>query len=298
MKVAKGGLVGTGLAASLAGTKAIGEAYKSYNRSAEKGNIERELASGNLSEEEKDERLKRLDKLNEQKTQFRRAITTGITSGAVGGMTGAKLNLKGFQGGMTRANSVQKRRGTGTDKDGNATGVGLTKEIGERTSRFFGVEGEYGDFGKWKGELRDAQNKEQNLAQQEEFARRNLASDISNLTSNYDIPADTYANLADTSKDSIVNWDGLISEQTKVMQERRNELQQRYDSMKGKNSKDQKERLAEIEKLDSEIEKIRSDFGKVKRSREYVQKMDELHQAQKKKTDKVKKQYEAVNKPK
>lgn len=282
--VAKRGIVGTGLAAGLAGAKVAGEAYKSYNRSAEKGKIERQLNDENLSPEERAALEERRDKLNEQKRQVGRAFTTGITSGAIGGMTGAKF-MKGFQSGMGRANTVHKRR---------SQGISLTKEFGERTSRFFGVEGEYGDFGNWKTELREAQNKQQNLAQTEEYARRNLTNSVQNLADNYDISADDYANLLEVKdKNNKIDFDALVNNQTKGLQDQRLQMQAKYDAVKGDPAAEEAQ-LREIEEIDKQIEKVRTDFEKIKRDREYLKKMDELHQAQIKKTDKVKKQYESV----
>lgn len=311
MKVAKAGMVGTGLGIGLAGAKAAGEAYKTWNRHSEKGTIAQKLKRTDLSEEERAALEQRQSDLNKEKRQYRRAITTGITSGAIGAMTGAKLNWKGFQGGMNRANTVHKRRNSK---------VSLPKEIGERTSRFFGVEGEYGDFGQWKTELRDAQNLQQNLAQSEEYARRNLTNSVSELANQYAISDDEYASLLDTKKD--VNINDLITKYTQgysgqsntlqsqitEMQERYTKMQLEYDSIDDKTLPEQQERLTEIQnvkqsiaareeelkQVNQTIDKVKDDFGKIDRNRKYTRKMDDLHQKQIKETNKLKKQYESV----
>lgn len=170
-KLAKKGIVGTGLAAALMGTKLVGEGYKKMKAKAALGEFDYKHRGQELTEEQQKEREKIVDS---GRFHGIRALTTGATAGFMGGFKSGKF---GYSSGMKAANAKHKIR---------EDGITFSKEWSERTSSFFGVSGKYGDFGQYKDELKDLENKRRNAQALENRFNEQRVNEFANMIRNFD----------------------------------------------------------------------------------------------------------------
>lgn len=292
-KLAKMGIIGTGLAATLGVTKLLGEGYKTINRTAAKGKLEHQ--SQKIIDKYKDDPSAMTDedaailranaaqysKLSEQKSHFGKALTSGVTAGIIGGAAGAKFGA-GFKNGMKRANTTQKNR---------EQGITLGNEIQEKVGRFFGSSNEYGDFGHWSEELKTAKNEEQKLSVQESRLREHYSDMVTGLTKKYRISPDEAVNLATGDVSGIAS---LIEKHTEELRTKRTSLEQLYNTDKNLTDERKKSLESQLELVNSQISSIESDFNGLSDSAVMVEKIDAKHQAAVKKVSKLQKNLDSL----
>lgn len=286
-KLSKMGMAATGLAVGVGTAKYLGNKYNRFMTKAknreEMDRLEKEGNAFNSDGSMKEEYAK-LHQENKWRTglmQSGKSVWHGATAGAIGGWKAKKISMGGFKSGVSAANAVQLRR---ADK------VSFGNETQEKIGRFFGYSNEYGSFGKWKKELKEAKNDEQKLAIQENRMREHYSDLIAGLTQKYSISADNVTKLS-TGDTSGVN--DLIEEKTKDLRKKRENLQldfinKDFSKMTDEDAlKIKYDFASELGKLNREISTIEKDFNGIVNTADVVNKLDAKHQSAVKKVSKL-----------
>ncbi len=286
-KLAKMGIVGTGLAVGVGATKYIGNRYKrTLTKRTNREKMAKMREDGTMYDgDELSEDYVKLQNENKWRNGFTssaRSVFHGITAGAAVGATGAKFGA-GYKTAMNRANVIQERR--------EKQKVSFAKETQEKIGRFFGASNEYGDFGHWSEELKAAKNEEQKLSVQESRLREHYSDMVTGLTKKYSISPDDAVNLAtgDMSK-----FSSIIDKHTKELRNKRSSLEYLYNTDKSLTDESKKAIESQMKLVNGQISNIESDFKGLEDSAKMVEIIDNKHQDAVKKVSKLQKNLDSL----
>lgn len=209
-KIAKAGMIGTGLAAAGIGGKMLGESYKWGQRTIKKGALQRTIDSDIATTEQKEKAQKDLEKLRSQRTGFGRAAWSGASQGMLIGLkSDGKWSSKFMGQTMTQANAIHKRR----DKNSEYRRT-FSQDLSDKIAAFAGVQGDFGAAEADKTRMNQLKNyiKDANTAEAE--AQRVFNKEFHQIMSKYKVDSNLGIKfeeaIRDPEKDAIKEMENLI----------------------------------------------------------------------------------------
>lgn len=211
-KLAKAGMIGTGLATVGLGGKMLGETYKWGQRTIKKGALQRTIDSDQATIEQKNKAKEDLDKLKSQKTSFGRAAWSGASQGMLTGLkSDGKWSSKLMGQTITKANAIHKRR----DKNSEYRRT-LAQDLSDKIATFAGVQGDFGAAEADNTRMKELQNLINDANTAEAAAQETFTREFHRTMQKYRIDPASGAELEGAIRDPEKDAAKAIEELIKV----------------------------------------------------------------------------------
>lgn len=309
-KLAKTGIIGTGLVGATAGLKILGEGYKGVQRRADIGNLERQK---NKLDTERD--ADKISAINEQQAKIRegmglkntgRALMTGFGAGvATGYKSKGKFNLGES---LSRANTTQKRR------EGN---IGIRGDIKSALDKKFDVVGQWGESGTVSNKIKSYKNGLQRNQIAESRTAERLMEDIIEANKKFGFNSDDYNKFSSFAMGNYRGEDGKeephfdfgsmkelqdkmieksLNSKTSEITSKRNSLQELFDKKEIKEKEFRERSLSLTEELDSYRSDLESTVSGIYNSSHSYNNLDSSNKRIEKEIGKLEKQLRKAEK--